>query len=212
MEVKKIILLTNRIEEIKYLTDQFTNFSYNVVTTLKEIESFKYSEGMVLLSYNTNVIIPNTILNSKALCINVHAASPNFPGRDPHHWAIYRGAKEYGATIHFMTKFVDSGSIINTIKFSINNDDTPELLLQKANEKSHELIFWFLTSLSKKETICTNNEKWNGIKTTRKDLISMLDLTNVLEEKEFILRCKAFSISGHKNLYIQRSGFTFFLE
>ena len=36
--------------------------------------------------------------------INIHAASPQAPGGDPHHFAIYDKVKEYGATLHYMTK------------------------------------------------------------------------------------------------------------
>src|SRR5207245_6682120 len=83
-----------------------------------------------LISFGTSVIVPATLLARLIKpAYNLHAASPEFPGRDPHHFAAYLGAKTYGATLHLMTERVDDGPIVAVEMFQVAPDATPASLL-----------------------------------------------------------------------------------
>lgn len=71
---------------------------------------------------------------------NVHAASPEFPGRDPHHFAIYQQMNRYGATLHIMTEQVDAGRSLRRRLFDVPDGCRPQQLLRLANEAGFRLI------------------------------------------------------------------------
>ena len=51
---------------------------------------FKEKQFELLVSFGSSIIVPKKILDIKGLTsINIHAASPDYPGRDPHHFAVY---------------------------------------------------------------------------------------------------------------------------
>jgi methionyl-tRNA formyltransferase len=210
MEVNRIILLSSKGDE---LTAKFikTSFNFHLIRTKEELVIFEFNKSDVLLSYNTNVIVPIDIIQNVYLAVNVHAASPDFPGRDPHHWAIYRKAKEYGATLHFMTEKVDHGKIIKTELFNVKNDDTPYTLLKKADDYALKIIDWFLIELKKQITFDSLNINWGEFKTNRKDMLKLFDLSEV-DENEMNIRRKAFYSPIYKNLYFKKYGFIFYMD
>jgi methionyl-tRNA formyltransferase len=68
----------------------------------------------MLLSHSTSVIVPGKLLEPFGeRALNIHAASPDYPGRDPHHFAVYDGVRRYGATLHRMARKVDAGAILD---------------------------------------------------------------------------------------------------
>src|SRR5688572_2747045 len=74
-------------------------------STPETLEAALASPAAILLSFGTSVIVPDAILRTPGLLpINIHAASPQYPGRDPHHFAAFDGVTEYGATMHLMTR------------------------------------------------------------------------------------------------------------
>ena len=65
------------------------------LSSQKDLEEAMSSQQYdLLLSFGTGVIVPESILLTPGLvALNVHAASPDFPGRDPHHFAAYRRSR-----------------------------------------------------------------------------------------------------------------------
>ena len=62
-----------------------------------------------LFSFKTSIIVaPHLLKRVRRYAVNIHGGTPEFPGRDPHHFAVYHGAKLFGATAHFMNDLVDS--------------------------------------------------------------------------------------------------------
>jgi methionyl-tRNA formyltransferase len=124
-----------------------------------------------LLSFGTRIIVPGTYLERTGLiAANIHAASPSFPGRDPHHYAIYEAVTEYGATLHFMTHKVDEGPIIAIKSFSVSGGDTAISLLEKANECGWQLVEQLLVWLKDGVILTPSVHLWSGTKRSRKDL------------------------------------------
>ena len=83
------------------------------------LECLKPNKKQILISCNTNLIIPKKIFSNYKIAINIHPALYTFPGRDPHHWASYEKAKFYGATAHIISEKVDQGEIIDYKKFEL---------------------------------------------------------------------------------------------
>jgi methionyl-tRNA formyltransferase len=217
MGIKRNILLVSTLNAelstiiVKYRNDLIIKISNDV----DEIKTFCHSslENKILVSYNTNIIISKDDFEKCESSFNIHAASPNFPGRDPHHWAKYVGATKYGATLHYMTDKVDNGPIIKVNWFSIDSNDTPSNILQKANFEAVKLLDYILSALSKFAEIQVDaSEQWNTKKYKRADLVKICDVTDLIDTSEFDLRVNSFYTEKHPNLYLKKFDQTFYLK
>ena len=112
--------------------------AHRVVRNLAEL---RQAEGTGLFSFSTSIIVPSDVLRRfDGAAYNLHAASPEYPGRDPHHWAVYDGATRYGATLHQMTPRVDDGPIIDVEWFDVEAGTMPPQLLAAANAAALRLL------------------------------------------------------------------------
>jgi phosphoribosylglycinamide formyltransferase-1 len=80
--------------------------------------------------------------------INIHPSLlPQFPGLNSHQRAIDAGAREHGATVHFVTHEVDGGPRIVQARVPVRAGDTPESLAARVLEAEHRIfplaIGWF---------------------------------------------------------------------
>jgi methionyl-tRNA formyltransferase len=211
-----VILLTSfRGENLSRLKRAFgPGVHFHVVETIKDLSVVKIDEATTLISFGTGVIVPRDILlKLRRPAYNLHAASPAFPGRDPHHHAIYRGAKSYGATLHIMEEKVDSGQIVGVELFDIKDDSTPQSLLAQANEAGLRLIEKTGHRLLSVEPLSSiSGVKWGEFKTRRIDLLRMAELSPLVTKDEFERRFLAFDGGPHDNLTLRLHGKTFRID
>ena len=80
----------------------------------------------LLLSFYYRGILPDALLRVPRLgAFNVHGSLlPKYRGRAPVNWAVLRGEKETGATLHAMTSKADAGEIVDQEPVPIGPDDT----------------------------------------------------------------------------------------
>lgn len=187
------------------------------ISTLEELESLVSHEQTTntsyLISFGIGVIIPEKLLNFFSVCINVHAASPSYPGRDPHHYAIYEGASQYGAVAHFMEKTVDSGEIIDSRFFDIPPGINSVQLLDLANQCSIEIICNLIKNIIEGKKIVPNGQKWEGIKRKRDDLLNATKLAPYVSKEEVDKKYRAFQEGvSYRNLHIDLHGYRFRFE
>ncbi len=185
-----------------------------VATCLADLEAFEFEAETTLLSFGSGVIVPGEFLSKLATpAYNLHAASPEFPGRDPHHHAIYRGAKTYGATLHIMTSLVDAGPIVGVEMFAVEPGDAPLDLLARANEAGMILLERHGTRLLASRSLAElDNVCWGKTKTTRADLTRLSEITPLIDEIEFERRYRSFDGGDHDNLALQLHGKTFRID
>ncbi len=70
--------------------------------------------------------------------INIHPALlPAFKGLDTHERAIAAGAREHGATVHFVVPEMDSGPIIAQASVPVLPNDTPDTLAKRVLAVEH---------------------------------------------------------------------------
>ncbi len=185
-----------------------------VVSDLAGLSQAFEDPSDLLLSFGTTVIVPTFLLESPSLlALNVHAASPDYPGRDPHHFAVYDGALQYGATMHFMTSRVDSGQIVDFELFDVPADVMPVQLLELANQSAWVLLERFFTKLAVGQLPCPiGDASWGKRKTTRKMFLELCRIDPTVSEAEFIRRMRATSMPGYNNLYVQLHDYLFRIE
>jgi methionyl-tRNA formyltransferase len=185
-----------------------------VVNDLSSLLDACEEKPALLLSFGTGVIVPSSLLNLPGLlALNVHAASPAYPGRDPHLFAIYDGAKKYGATMHHMTASVDAGPIVDVELFDVQPGATPAKLLEAANSAGCVLIKRFFAQLKvgnppeRIDGLC-----WGLRKSTRRMFLEMCKVDSTLSVGEFNRRLMATAMPGYNNLYIELHGHRFLIQ
>jgi len=168
----------------------------------------------LLLSFGTGVIVAPWILQKPGLlCLNVHAASPQYPGRDPHHFAVYDEAKQYGATMHYMTERVDAGAIVDVELFEVPALVTPKSLLDLANEAGWRLIERLFQRYPENGVPKTlDSITWGERKSTRKMFSELCRIEPTITKEEFGHRYRATAMPGYRNLYVDIHGMRFRIE
>lgn len=169
--------------------------------------SFEY-----LISFSTSIVVPEQYLiipdNGS---VNIHAGSPEYPGRDPHHYAIYDDATIYGATMHYMTKRVDDGAIIDVDLFSIEAPITPQELMYRADSSAWNIIkklfFWIKNDMK----FPISSYSWKGKKRSRKDFQNFCKIEFDITQEELDKRIRSFHVDGFKNLYVEVHNQKFYL-
>ncbi|MHC2439318.1 formyltransferase family protein [Bradyrhizobium sp. USDA 4451] len=185
-----------------------------VARALADLEKVEFDQRTTMLAFGTGVIVPAALLKSMSRpAYNLHAASPAFPGRDPHHFAVYAGATRYGATLHVMTASVDAGPIVATELFDVPEAIKPGELLRLANAAGVRLIE------ANARLICAEQPMppladmvWGQPKHTRADFLAACRIPADISEAEFARRFRAFDGEMYDNLTVEIQGWTFRID
>lgn len=182
--------------------------------TLDDLERLHDVEmdDAVLLSFGTSVIVPPRILGSYRSAYNLHAASPDYPGRDPHHFAVYDGVERYGATLHIMTERIDDGPIVDVEMFDVPKGTTPRQLLLMANDAAKAILHRTGKTIARGHSPSPIGLQWGRNKRKRSDFLAMCHLPADISEQEFNRRYLAFDGGEHDNLTIQLHGQVFRID
>jgi len=111
----------------------------------------EYQPKLIALAGFMRVLSSDFVGQYKNRMINIHPSLlPQFPGLNTHQRAITAGAREHGASVHFVTSDIDSGPIIIQRSVPIDAADTPETLASKVLAQEHQIyplaIKWFAQS------------------------------------------------------------------
>lgn len=183
-------------------------------TVVRDLPGLQSAKGNILVSFGSSIIVPADILAKfSGGAYNIHAASPDYPGRDPHHWAVYEEANNYGATAHIMTNKVDDGPIVDLELFDVCPNTRPEELLKRANEAAFTILSRIGPKLVQGEKLQPiSGAQWGKNKRSRADFREMCNITPQLSLEEFEKRFNAFDGGKYNNLYIELHGKIFRIE
>jgi methionyl-tRNA formyltransferase len=103
-------------------------------------------------------LIPEDLLkNVKVGFFGMHGSAANLPkgrGRSPMNWAIIEGRKHFYTNLFKYSPGIDDGDIVDTVKFSITNEDTAETMHYKNMISMRFLIQKNLISLINNKVTC----------------------------------------------------------
>jgi phosphoribosylglycinamide formyltransferase 1 len=103
--------------------------------------------NLVCLAGFMRVLKPLFLENFAGRIINIHPSLlPAFPGLEAWKQAINYGVKFSGCTVHFVNMGVDKGPIIVQAVVPVLQEDTPESLHKRIQEKEH-IIYPFAIKL-----------------------------------------------------------------
>jgi methionyl-tRNA formyltransferase len=128
-----------------------------------------------LVAFCTDTLVPAAMLDRLRFgAYNFHSGSPHFPGWGAVHFAIHKGATEFGATAHLMTRKVDAGPIVGIERFWIA-PGTTVAQLEELTYASTARLFWRLARplAIELEPLPTLPIEWKGRKGTRRRTAKM---------------------------------------
>jgi phosphoribosylglycinamide formyltransferase-1 len=102
--------------------------------------SSRGAHWIVLAGY-MHLLRPDFLDRFPGRVINVHPALlPQFPGAHAIEDALAAGARQTGATVHYVDNGVDSGTVIMQVPVPIEDDDTVETLRARIQAAEHVLL------------------------------------------------------------------------
>lgn len=107
------------------------------------IEQVKKHEADLFVSMSFDQIFGKTIRELPPLkTINCHAGKlPFYRGRNILNWVLINDEKEFGITVHYVDKGIDTGDIILQKVYEITDEDSYATLLEKAYEGCAVLLY-----------------------------------------------------------------------
>ncbi|WLA87044.1 MULTISPECIES: formyltransferase family protein [Bradyrhizobium] len=198
--MKTIILLTGAANQQFALTELLKahnsalSFRYAVTADeLAAIEPEVLREAR-LLAFTTSVIVPEHILAALGHgAYNFHPGPPQYPGWAPAHFALYDGARTFGATAHVMAARVDSGPIVGVESFIIPDKISVRGLEQIAYVRLAHLFWRMSRDLAcDPMPLAALEIAWCGIKSTRQMYREMCELPAGISAGELARRVRAF--------------------
>jgi formyltetrahydrofolate-dependent phosphoribosylglycinamide formyltransferase len=111
-----------------------------------ELHSAIGDAQLVVLAGYLKLIPPSVVARFRGRMINIHPAllpdfgGPGMYGLRVHEAVLASGAKESGATVHFVDENFDRGEIIAQEKVRIEPGDTPDTLAERVLEAEHRLL------------------------------------------------------------------------
>lgn len=104
---------------------------------------------LVVLAGFMRVLKPRFLEAFTGKIINLHPSLlPSFPGLDGIGQAFRRGVKVTGCTIHYVTREVDGGPIVDQAVVRVEPDDTLDSLTAKVHAAEHGLLPAVIARLS----------------------------------------------------------------
>lgn len=143
----KILITDKKLNKFNIKFKKIINYS-----DLNKINNILKKNVFLIISLGWDKKIQDSLIKkNKFKIINCHSGIlPNYKGLAlfRHCWAHYE--KEFGVSIHFIDKKIDSGNIIFIKKFSVGFFDTPTSILIKASQKTHDALITAINKIEKK--------------------------------------------------------------
>ena len=111
-----------------------------------ELQSALAGAQLVVLAGYLKLVHPSVVARFRGRMINIHPAllpdfgGPGMYGRRVHEAVLASGAKESGATVHFVDEEFDRGAIIAQERVPVQHGDTAETLAARVLEAEHRLL------------------------------------------------------------------------
>ena len=97
---------------------------------IKLIDS--HSPDLIVLAGFMRILTGEFVRHYEGRLLNIHPSLlPLFPGLHTHEQALKVGAKEHGATVHFVTEALDRGPMVIQASVPVFTDDTPDQLAKR---------------------------------------------------------------------------------
>lgn len=170
--------------------------------------------GRRLIAFTTNVVVPGRYL---AACehggYNFHPGPPSYPGVYPESFAVWDGAKRFGATAHRMLKQVDAGPIVASEWFDVPANCGRMHLATLAFEALVRLFGALAGPLANSDDpLSETGEAWSGPTRLRGAFEAMCRIEPGISEDEYRRRYRAFGEGPFQDMHMLVHGHRFKID
>jgi len=107
-----------------------------------------YQPQLVILAGFMRILSPAFVAHYRGRLLNIHPSLlPKFKGLHTHQSVLESGAKEHGASVHFVTEDLDAGPVIIQAQVPVLPDDDEAGLAGRVLQQEHRIypqaIHWF---------------------------------------------------------------------
>jgi methionyl-tRNA formyltransferase len=148
-----------------------------------------------IVSYLSRWIVPAELLGRATHAINFHPGPPEYPGYGCNNFAIYDGAREYGATCHHMAPEVDTGPIVAVARFPVLPTDTGGTLLLRTYDYQLVLFYDVVGRIIHGERLPAARDKWTRKPFTKRQFENLGRITPEMSQDEAARRKRATDVS-----------------
>lgn len=215
---KRVLFLARKNHELSNIAEDILRQSFDDVVALygnwgdpypQEIINWK---GDIIVSFLSRWIVKeNDIKKAKDFAINFHPAPPEYPGIGGYNFAILNRDKTYGVTCHHMAKKVDSGPIIEVLRFPLLDSYGVDSLMDLSHQKLLELFKSIFQMLSNEGTLPVSEERWSSRSYSRKELNNIYEISLSLPTSE-LEHCLRSTISRSHKPFILLNGKKYFID
>ena len=128
---------------LEALQEEF-GFNLHHVKNIADEDNIKFLKEKnldILFIIGWHRIVPQIVLDQAKICVGLHTSLlPKDRGSSPINWKLIRGCKNGGVTLFHLSSDVDSGPIIAQKDFSIDFEDTVQIVYFKSTLKSLDLL------------------------------------------------------------------------
>ena len=142
-----------------------------------------------------------TIKKAKIAAINFHPGTTKYRGVGCANYAIYERSKFYGVTAHLIETKIDSGKIIDEVKFKISKKISLKALLTKTHREQYYLALKTIKGIIKNKDYIKNQIKKNNKNKWSKKIGSKKKLDKFYQLKRFNLTDEELSRYLRSTLY-----------
>lgn len=108
----------------------------------------RFRPGLVVLAGFMRILGPEFVHHYAGRLMNIHPSLlPHYKGLHTHERALANGAKQHGASVHFVTAPLDDGPVIVQASVPVLAHDTAETLQRRVHEQEYRIyplaIRWF---------------------------------------------------------------------
>ena len=145
----------NGIEIVHISRKVFPDLSSQEYSNLFLSALSKHNIDLIVLAGYMKMLPREVVTHYKGRIINIHPALlPKYGGQgmygiNVHRAVIESGDKETGVTVHYVDENYDEGEIIHQEKIDVNENDTPESLMERVKEIEHKVYPKVIKNLEK---------------------------------------------------------------
>lgn len=199
MDLDRIVLMTGAVEqgplsgELLRHAPRLTIIPVMTADDLIALDPGELASAR-LIAFCSGIVVPKRVLDALAFgAYNFHPGSPNYPGWAPAPFAVYDGARQFGATAHRMSETVDAGPIVDVELFDVPPGTGVRHLAELAFAAAARL-FWRLapTLATRAAPLDALPITWSGQRRTRRAFAEMCRLSFGMDAGEIARRLDAF--------------------
>lgn len=155
-----------------------------------------YGDEDTILSFRSPWIVPAHALTHAERAINFHPGTRDYAGIGCYNFALYEGARRYGAVAHEMLPKVDTGPIIEERTFLVTERDTVATLKARTMIVMLALFQDICGKIWSGEPLSTSEDGWSRKPFTRTEFEQLRVVTPNMDEREVTRRKRAVTYPG----------------